>query len=252
MERAIVAVRENKMGTLKASKIFNVPRTTLQTLSKKVDCTPSEAASTKLGRKPYLSHKIEEELVSYLLHMEQNFYGYTSGDLHRMAYQLSIRNGLETPFKGGEAGRAWLDLFLRRHKQRLSLRKPYGTSFSRALGFNRENVENFFKILEEAYDRYKFTADRVYNIDETGLSIVQSKIPHVIGRKGKRQIAITSAEGGATITVIACMSASGNFVPPLVIFPRTNMPQALMKGCPPSSIGRAHPSGWVQANLFTE
>ena len=92
MERAIVAVRENKMGTLKASKTFNVPHTTLQTLSKKVDCTPSEAASTKLGRKPYLSHKIEEELVSYLLHMEQNFYGNTSGDLRRMAYQLSIRN----------------------------------------------------------------------------------------------------------------------------------------------------------------
>ena len=185
--------------------------------------------------------------------MEQNFYGYTSGYLRLMAYQLSIRNGLETPFKGGEAGRAWLDLFLRRHKHRLSLRKPCGTSFSRALGFNRENVENFFKILEEAYDRYKFTATRVYNVDETGISFVQSKIPHVIGRKGKRQIAaITSAERGATITVIACMSASGNFVPPLVIFPRTNMAQALMKGCPPGSTGRAHPPGWVQANLFCE
>lgn len=253
MEKAITVVRGKKMGTQKAAKNFNVPRTTLQTLSKKRDLTPAQASRTKLGRKPYLGEEIEEELVLYLLIMEQKFFGCTSGDLRRMAYQLSVRNGLQISFKSNEAGRAWVDLFLKRHKGRLSLRKTCGTSFARALGFNKENVQNFFTVLEEAYDKHKFTAERIYNVDETGLSIVQSKVAHVIGRKGKRQIAaLTSAERGSTITVIVCMSASGHFVPPLVIFPRTNMAQVLMKGCPPGSIGRAHPSGWVQSNLFTE
>lgn len=65
----------------------------------------------------------------------------------------------------------------------------------------------FFKLLEEAYKKYNFPADRIYNVDETGLTIVQSKTPHVIGRKGKRQIAaLTSAERGSTITVIACVA----------------------------------------------
>lgn len=81
---------------------------------------------------------------------------------------------------------------------------------------------------------------------------MQSKIPLVIGRKGKRQIAaLTAAERGATVTMIACMSASGYFLPPLVIFPRKNMSDQLMKGAPPGSIGVAHPSGWVQTNIFT-
>lgn len=240
--KAVQCVREKKMGTLKASKIFNVPRTTLQRLSNQKDKTPNEVVKTTLGRKPYLSSELEEELVQYLLVMEQKFHGCTIRDLQKMAYALASRNGVSTPFKNNQAGRTLADLFLNRHKNKLSLRKPCGTSYSRALGFNKENVKNFFDILDSVFDKYKHPAHRVFNVDETGLTIVQSKVPQVIGRKGKRQIAaLTSAERGSTITVIACMSASGHFVPPLIIFPRTNMTQLLMKGAPPGSIGKAHP-----------
>ena len=75
-------------------------------------------------------------------------------DLRRLAYQLAIKNTLPHPFKTGEAGRAWADLFLQRHKAVLSVRKPTGMSYARACGFNKENVEKFFDILEEAYTAY--------------------------------------------------------------------------------------------------
>ncbi|KAJ8935948.1 hypothetical protein NQ314_012570 [Rhamnusium bicolor] len=48
------------------------------------------------------------------------------------------------------------------------------------------------------------------------------------------------------------MSVSGQFVPPMLIFPRKNQSQQLMKGAPPGSIMAVHPSGWVQSNLFTK
>lgn len=253
MIKAIKAVRGKQMGTLKAAKTFKVPRGTLRDLSKKINESPSKLVKTKIGRKPVLGANIEKQLVFYLLHMEANFYGFTLGDLKRMAFQLANKNNIPHPFKQGEAGRSWVDLFLNRHNDQLSLRKPCGTSFSRALGFNEENVGTFFKLLEEIFSKQKFPADRIYNVDETGLTIVQSKIPYVVGRKGKRQIAaLTSAERGSTVTVIACMSASGHFVPPMVIFPRKNMNDQLMRGAPPGSIGVAHPSGWVQANIFTK
>lgn len=252
MKKAIYAVREKKMGTLKASKTYNVPRGTLRDLSKRIDESPSKLVVTKIGRKPVLGDILEKQLVNYLLYMEAKFYGFTLGDLRRMAFQLAVKNGVNHPFKEGSAGRSWVDLFLQRHKDTLSLRKPCGTSFSRALGFNKENVSAFFQLLEEAFEKHNYPADRIYNVDETGLTVVQSKIPYVIGKKGKRQIAsLTSAERGATVTVIACMNASGHFVPPLVIFPRKNMTDLLMKGAPPGTVGVAHPSGWVQTNIFT-
>ena len=158
MEKAIRAVRENIMGTLKAAKTFSVPRTTLQTLSKQSEISPSKLSSRKIGRKPVLGEDLEKQLVAYLLHMESKFFGFTLGDLRRMAFQLAARNGLNHPFKDGQAGRSWVDLFLQRHKKELSLRKPCGTSFSRALGFNKENVEIFFNLLEAVYEKHKFTA----------------------------------------------------------------------------------------------
>lgn len=83
--------------------------------------------------------------------------------------------------------------------------------------------------------------------------MVQSKLPHVVRRKGKKQIgALTAAERGSLVTTILCMSAAGVFVPPMLIFPRKNLTPRLMKGGPLRAIGKSHPSGWVQSYLFTE
>lgn len=41
---------------------------------------------------------------------------------------------------------------------------------------------------EKVYGAKKLTTDRVFNVDETGLSFDQSKYPKVIYRPGKRQI----------------------------------------------------------------
>lgn len=253
MRQAIQAVRERRMGTLMAAQTFNVPRSTVQRLAKMDHLNPEEATNIKLGRKTVLGDELEEELVRYILLMESKFYGLTRGDLQRMAYSLALRNGKQHPFGNSmQAGRGWLDLFLKRHDNILSLRRPTGTSFARACGFRKENVDQFFANLEAAYEKHNYPPNRVYNVDETGLTVVQSKLASVIGRKGKRQIAsLTSAERGALITVVACMSAGGDFVPPMLIFPRKNMNVQLLRGTPPGTIGEVHPSGWVQANLFT-
>ncbi|CAH2018479.1 unnamed protein product, partial [Acanthoscelides obtectus] len=56
--------------------------------------------------------------------MESKFYGLTSQDVRRMAYELAARNKIKHPFSpSGAAGRAWIDLFLKRHPE-LSIRKP--------------------------------------------------------------------------------------------------------------------------------
>lgn len=75
-------------------------------------------------------------------------------------------------------------------------------------------MDALFIILEEASNKHCFAASRVYNVCVTGLSIVQSKVPYVLGRKGKRQIAgLTSTERSATFNIVGCMCVSGPFVP---------------------------------------
>lgn len=254
MIQAIEAIRTKKMGWKKAAKTFEVPKTTLMRLSMEKYGEPAKAASVRAGRPTVLPPKLEEELVKYCLVMESSFFGLTRRDLRRMAYQLAERNGIKHPFvKNNMAGRAWLDLFIKRHKDRLSIRKPTGTSFARAVGFNKENVSMFFDNLESAFKKHSYPANRIFNVDESGVTVVQSKVEPVIGLRGKRQVgSLTSAERGALITIVVCMSAGGDYVPPMVIFPRKYMNAQLQKGAPPGAVFHVQPSGWITTELFTK
>lgn len=142
-----------------------------------------------------LTKELEDELIRYLLHMKSKYFGLTRNDIRNMAYQLAVKNNLPNPFGKETAGKGWLRLFMRRHSDTLSFRRPTGASFARAKGFSKENVQSFFSILTNEYEKHNYSADRIFNVDESGISIVPSKIPEVIALKGKRQIdSIISAE----------------------------------------------------------
>lgn len=160
MAKAIESVRNKHMGYLAAAKVFKVPRTTLFRLCN-IEGPPATVSKTKLGKKPVLSPKLEEELVRYLLIMDQKFFGMTRRDARSMAFQL--------------AGKHWFSSFMKWHKATLSLGKPIGTSLARAVGFNKENVSEFFDLLEKTMTDQNYGPHQIYKVDELGLSIVQSR-----------------------------------------------------------------------------
>ncbi|XP_011859539.1 PREDICTED: jerky protein homolog-like [Vollenhovia emeryi] len=172
-------------------------------------------------------------------------------DLKTMAFLLALKNNVTHPLKNESAGRNWLKGFLKRHPN-LSLRTPRATSYARATGFTKENVKSFFDMYEPEFERVKRQPHRIYNVDETGMCIVQHKSEKIITLKGKKEVAtITSAERGKLITVVVCMNAMGMYIPPLIIWPRKNMKEELMDGAPAGSIWACHPSGWIQMDIFS-
>lgn len=254
MMKAVEAVRKKEMGYLKASKIFRVPRSTLENYVNHKSKDAETLCHTKLGRRPVLPETMENDLVDYCLMMEEKFYGLRSSDIRRLAWQLALRNNLKHPFSedSGKAGKKWLKNFLRRHPT-ITFRKPQAISISRVKGFCKENVNDFFNILEEALKTVKFSPCKVFNVDETGLTIVQHKCSKVVSLRGKKQVcSLSSAERGALMTLVVCMSAAGQFVPPMIVFPRKNMKAELLEGAPPGTIAACHPSGWIQQDLFTQ
>jgi hypothetical protein len=100
------------------------------------------------------------------------------------------------------------------------VRNPAWTFFARAFGFNKKDVkkDHIFKLLEDTYTQHNCPPNRVYNIDEAGLTIIQNKIFSVVGLKGNRQIMLTSAKRDSLIIAIICMGAADQFVPPYIIF----------------------------------
>lgn len=89
---------------------------------------------------------MENELADYLIHQSKLYFGLSTKEVRRLAYEFAVKNNVTVRnnwIKDEMASADWLTGFLKRH-QTLSLRTPESTSLSRATSFNRTNVNNFF------------------------------------------------------------------------------------------------------------
>ncbi|CAG7820639.1 unnamed protein product, partial [Allacma fusca] len=165
---------------------------------------------------------MENEILSYVQALANRFYAMTRQALAELAFHLAERNHLPHPFQNGIAGNGWITGFLNRHEDKLSLRDGTPTSLVRITSFNRTEVYKFFNLLEEIVNAKGFTGSTIYNMDETGVTVVPSKSLKRIARKGVRSVPImVPVERGRLVTVMCCFSAQGNYIPPMFVFPQT-------------------------------
>ncbi|KAJ8932377.1 hypothetical protein NQ318_004530 [Aromia moschata] len=101
---------------------------------------------------------------------EQTFW--SNDDLRSLAYELAERNGLPRFDKATcLAGQDRVKGFLK-NASYLTIRTPENTSGARAMGFNKVAVSQFFPLfLSEVIDKHKLTAEKIFNCDETGVSV---------------------------------------------------------------------------------
>ena len=229
-----------------AATTYGIPKTTL---FRRVKKEGEEVAKKGLGRyRPVFNRQQESDLEEYLIFMENRLFGLTFTDFRQLSFQFAVRNNVEHPFnlELKMAGIDYVYRFLKQHPN-LSLRSPEATSAARAAGFNRVVVADFFGLL----DTLNFPPSRIYNNDETGVMTVPNKTSKVISMKGKKQVgSLSSAERGTLVTAEICFNALGNYVPPLLIFPRKKANPLFEAGAPPETIIACHPSGWMQSEIF--
>lgn len=138
---------------------------------------------------------------------------------------------------------------MKRNKD-LSLRKPESTSLFRGTGFNKSRVEEFFQNFTAILEKHKFTAQQIFNLDETGITTVMKPVK-VVSSKGKKQVGqVASGERGELVTFVGIVNATGSTVPPVFIYPRIrNVEEYLING-PNGSVAFGNKSGWMTADLF--
>jgi hypothetical protein len=166
--------------------------------------------------------------------MERKFWGLTIRRIKGMAFELGIKIGLALSFslQQGRACWKWLRNLLCRCSP-LRLCKTQATSAAAAKGFTTANVAKVFDIFGSVLRLNKLSPRRLFSYDETGLSVVQRKVRNITSIKAKRRVPFVSAEKDSLVTIATGLNATFKYIPPRLVFPRSNMKAELLDNAPP-------------------
>ena len=146
----------------------------------------------------------------------------------------------------------WWDRFRARHPN-LTLRTGESLAYHRAVSTNRIIIDKYFDLLEEVLLSNDLTArpHLLYNADETGLPL-QHRPGKRIAVRGQKHVHVVNSGNKTHISVLACVSASGYAIPPMVVFQRKTLIPQLTTGEVPGTIYGLSASGWMDRELFQE
>ncbi|KAK9679602.1 DDE superfamily endonuclease [Popillia japonica] len=93
--------------------------------------------------------------------------------------------------------------------------------------------------------------ENIFNVDETGIQLI-NKPGKVLTAKGAKDVhVITPREKGETISLVACCSAEGRFLPPVIIMKGVNKKSEFSDGLPNGSdVYMNKKSSYINSELF--
>jgi hypothetical protein len=123
---------------------------------------------------------------------------------------------------------------------------------ARVRSLNMEVLQKFFAMVAKIYRKHdlEIHPEKVWSLDETGFNTNQgAKLCYY--KRGTKEANILCDSGGKTMyTVLVCANASGDALPPLVVYKGKNLYDAWCKGGPKGTLYSASPSGWMEKVVF--
>ena len=238
MEAAIREVESGRAVSINRAAIdHGVPPTTLKDrLSGRV------VDGTKPGRLSYLTDGEEAELESYLVDSCRVGYGKTRRQVMSIVEKVATDKGV---LRKSRLSDGWWKAFRARHPN-LSLRSGDATGHARIRATNCENMKHYFSLLNEIMEEHGFKdhPERVYNMDECGMPL-DPKPPKVLAAKGQKKVRYRCSGTKGQVTVLGCCSATGQALPPFVIFDAKELKYEWTRGEVPGTRYGLSDTGWT-------
>ena len=241
MQAALDAVKSG-VSVLRAAREHCVPR---QTLRDRV--SGRVIHGTKPGPKPYLSSVEETELAHFLVDVAKAGYGKSRSQIKGIAERVAADKAV---LKQKKISDGWFRRFMERQPC-LTLRKGDATANVRMDYVNKETMTEYFNLLKNVLMENELmeSPNQIYNVDETGMPL-DHRPPKVVTKKGQKKVRCRTSGNKSQITVIGCVSATGQAIPPFVIFDAKSLNMEWRKGEIPGTTYGLSDKGWVDAELF--
>ena len=242
VDKAYEAVVSGGMSLRKAAEEYGIPRSTLH-----AKVQGKVALHVKSGAKKHLTDEEESKLVEFIAGCASVGYAKSRKEVQAIAQQIAACRNPQVQLTKG-----WWDSFKGRHPE-VTLRQAEPLSYARAVATDSAIITKYFDLLEDTLSTNGLVdkPGQIFNCDETGLPL-QHNPPKVVALTTQRHpYAITSGEK-AQMTILACASASGYSIPPMVVFDRKHLQIDMTRNEIPGTFYGLSDSGWMDAELFEE
>ena len=242
MLAALEAVK-NGCPVKRAAMEHNVPRTTLQDRH-----LGKVTHGTKPGPKTYLTVNEETELGEFVQVVGELGYGKTRTQVKNIAESVAREKGV---LRCKRISDGWFRRFLER-QPKLCLRKGDSTAGVHMDAMSDQDaLDSYFKLLNEVMEKHNLMdkPGQIYNVDESGMPF-DHRPPRVLAQKGQKKVRYRTSGNKSQVTVIGCVSAAGQAIPPFVIFDAKSLNIEWTKGEVAGARYGLSDSGWVDMDLF--
>ena len=226
-----------------AAENYGVPRTTLQDR-----VSGYVQHGKKPGPLPYLNKEEEEDLVKFVEVVADVGFGKTRKQIKAMVEQTARDKQI---LKKEKISDGWFRRFLERQPH-LTLRKGDRTAAVRMNAMkNTSALDNYFILLKSIlYDNnLQDKPGQIYNMDESGIPL-DHRSPCVLARKGQKKVRYSSTGNKSQITVVGCINAIGQALPPFIVFDAKHLNMQWAVGEVPGTTFGLSDSGWMDMILF--
>lgn len=239
-EQVAEAVRavQNGMSKKQAARIYKIPRSTLTNR-----CL---GRHTKPRGHPTILSSEEETVIARTLGVVADWgFPLTKADIKQIMKKYLDKKGIVIPIlKDNLPGDDMVALFIQRNN--LAVRIASNIKRSRA-SVDQDDVNKFFENIAPAL--LESTGDHIYNYDETNITDDPGARKVIVPRNCKRVERVQNFSRTA-ISIMVCGTASGDLLPPMVVYKASNLYENWCVGGPTGTVYKNSPSGWFDANLF--
>ena len=158
------------------------------------------------------------------------------------------------PFCNGVPGEGWWSGFMRRHPQ-ITKRKPQNLQMVRAKAMSKEVVTHWFQqCLKPTLTELDLLdkPNQIFNVDESGFPLSWTPKTILTRRGQKSPQALLAGSGRENITVQMCVSASGQILPPYVVYKGERLMSDTTYGGPLGSKYTVSQNGWMVEHTFLD
>ncbi|XP_031359072.1 uncharacterized protein LOC116182671 [Photinus pyralis] len=209
-------------ATFAAASRKNFPRSTLQDKWYGRHGKP-------VGHPTVLNRMEEAVIVDTINELVKWSYPLSKLDLRLIIKGYLDKQGKTTCLKDNMPGKDFIEYFMSRHN--LSQRLATNISRSRA-SVSREVVTDFFNNVQEKLE--STPPNQIFNFDETNVTD-DPGAKKVVVLRGTKRVERVMEHSKVAISLMFCISASGDILPPFVFYKTENLYETWCEGGPPGS-----------------